>query len=203
MKPLSVVAVLWLLWGIFAEPQAVSAGVADALQLCGSVLLPSLFPFLVIALFACRSGAGAILSLLLSPVTRYILHLPRDCGELVFFSLIGGYPTGARLLSDAVAEGRMAARDAAVLLSFCVAPGPAFVLLAVGKGMFFSAAAGRILLVSVLSASLLLGALICRRSTYQRRCDCTCSRILGRCLRHCRNAYDSKGGNHRCFGYIG
>jgi len=164
MKKLTAFGVLWLLWGVFFRSGEVAAGARQACSLCIDVLLPSLFPFLVIALFACKSGAGRVFSLTLTPVTRWLLRLPQESGELIFFSLVGGYPTGARLLSDAVADGRVSKRDAGTLLAFCVGPGPAFVVLAVGNGMFASKTTGWILFIAHIFASLALGAIVCRRS---------------------------------------
>jgi len=164
MKRIAAIAAAWLLFGLFTRSQAAAEGAIQAARICVDVLLPSLFPFLAIALFAQKSGAGGVFSCLLSPLTR-VLRLPRDCGGLLLFSLCGGYPTGARLLASAVSEGRVSRKDAARLLGFCVAPGPAFVVLAVGKGMFRSAAVGYILLTSQLAASLLCGVWLCRRGS--------------------------------------
>lgn len=82
----------------------------------------------------------------------------------MFFSFVGGYPTGARLLGSLVDDGRLTPHDAGTLLSFCVGSGPAFVVLAVGKGMFGSAKTGIILLSSQLIANLVIGSVICRKN---------------------------------------
>jgi hypothetical protein len=52
--------------------------------------------------------------------------------------MIGGFPTGARTLSAMVGAGKMRRQDAERMLAFCVNPGPAFVLVAVGQKMFGS-----------------------------------------------------------------
>ena len=124
--------------------------------------MPSLFPFLCISLFLSLCGAGEAFSILLTPVTKYLLHLPAALGQTILFSLTGGYPTGSRLLASLVEEGNLRREDASVLLGFCVSPGPAFVILAVGEKMFGSMRIGVILLTSQLLSSLLLGAFLCR-----------------------------------------
>lgn len=43
-------------------PQAVSGGVSRGLSICSTVIIPSLFPFLVWPDFWCGSGVGAALA---------------------------------------------------------------------------------------------------------------------------------------------
>jgi len=163
MKRIAAIGVVGLMIVLFCRSEVVAQGVRQSAALCVDVLLPSLFPFLTVALFAVQSGAGSVFSRLLSPVTHLVLRLPRACGEIVLFSLCGGYPTGARLLASAVSEGRISREHAGLLLCFCVAPGPAFVVLAVGGAMFGSVRLGRMLLGTQLLSSLLCGAVVCRR----------------------------------------
>lgn len=152
----------FFLFGLFFRAGEVALAVHRAALLCLDALLPSLFPFLSVSLFLSMSGAGRIFSLLLFPLTKWGLRLPPALGETVLFSLIGGYPAGARLLSSLVKRGQLTDADASVLLCFCVSPGPAFVVIAVGKVMFGSLQTGALLLFSQLTASLLLGGVLCR-----------------------------------------
>ena len=155
---------LVIILGLFLNSSSTALSVKNSLELCINTLIPSLFPFMAISLFMSFSGAGDIFSFILSPFTKYFLHIPKELGQTVFFSLIGGYPAGARLLGSLVNEKRISPFDAGTLLGFCVSPGPAFVVLAVGKGMFGSAKTGVIFLISQLCASLLTGALLCRKN---------------------------------------
>lgn len=152
---------LLIICGLFLNSDNVYTSVKKSFDICVNSLIPSLFPFMVISLFMSFSGAGDIFSFILSPFSKHFLHIPKDLGQTVLFSLIGGYPAGVRLLGSLVSEKRLSAYDAGILLGFCVSPGPAFVVLTVGKGMFFSVNTGIIFLISQLSATLIVGAVLC------------------------------------------
>ena len=61
-------------------PAQILDNVTASVLYCLTSLVPSLFPFMVLASFGVRSGAGEVLGRLLSQVTRYVFRLPRICG---------------------------------------------------------------------------------------------------------------------------
>lgn len=140
----------------------VAEGVASGLSVCLDVLLPSLFPFMSLAGFVALSGLGGLVALPFRPVTRRLLRLPDELGAVWLAGMAGGYPTGAGTLATLVQGGRLSSGDAARMLSFCINPGPAFVVVAVGRMMFGSTRAGWLLLLSQCFSSLLIGWLAMR-----------------------------------------
>jgi len=62
-------------------PQAVSGGVSRGLSICSTVIIPSLFPFLVLAGFLVRSGVGAALGRRLERPVRFLFGLPGCCAS--------------------------------------------------------------------------------------------------------------------------
>src|SRR5699024_9602966 len=122
-------------------------------------LVPSLFPFLVLASFLARSPAGDVLGRLLTPLLRWGFRLPACCGGTVLLGLLGGYPAGARGISLLLAQGRLTQSQAARALGFCVNPGAAFLVTYVGGGLLGDASLGWALFFSVTGSSLLLGVL--------------------------------------------
>ncbi|MEG2174283.1 MAG: hypothetical protein RR135_02210 [Oscillospiraceae bacterium] len=138
---------------LLLDPARASAGVMAGASVWFHVLLPSLFPFMALAGFVALSGMGRLIALPLRPLTR-LLRLPDELGATLLASFVGGYPTGARTLSTLVAAGRLGREDAARLLLFCINPGPAFLVAAVGKGMLGSASAGWLLLLAQTLSSL-------------------------------------------------
>jgi hypothetical protein len=133
------------------------------LCICLDILLPSLFPFMALAGFITLAGYGKIISFPFRPITRWLLRLPDELGIAVVASMIGGFPTGARTLSAMVGAGQMRRQDAERMLAFCVNPGPAFVLVAVGQKMFGSPQIGWMLLAGQLASSLAIGAFVMRK----------------------------------------
>lgn len=73
-------------------PQAVSGGVSRGLSICSTVIIPSLFPFLVLAGFLVRSGVGAALGRRLERPVRFLFGLPGCCASAILIGMIGGYP---------------------------------------------------------------------------------------------------------------
>ena len=56
-------------------PDTAARGAARGLNVCLSVLVPSLFPFLVLSVFLVRSGAAALLGKLLEGPMRFLIDI--------------------------------------------------------------------------------------------------------------------------------
>lgn len=139
---------------------SVSAQTAEAarqaLQLCAYSVIPSLFPFFVLTgLFVSLSPPDFFPR----PVIRIAGRLwgCRSDGLTVFFlGILGGYPLGARMVSQLYRTGRLKCEEVQQLLLFCNNAGPAFVLGIVGLGRFGSLRIGIYLyLIHVFCAALL------------------------------------------------
>ena len=151
--------------GLLAWSDIVAEGIRRGISICGGVLVPALFPFMVLCCFLSRSGAARVLSLPLAPLTRHIYKLPPDTGAAVLLSLIGGYPVGAKMISGLLEQERIDKTAAERMLCFCVNASPSFLISAVGAGMLRDIRAGAVLFVSHIAASLLLGAAVSLRTS--------------------------------------
>lgn len=142
---------------VLLHPAAVSRGIKNGLALCAGVVIPSLFPFMVLSGLIALSGAGGWLSRLIWPVTRHLLRLPPQAGSAWVMSLLGGYPVGARTLAAMVQAGQLDRQSAQRMLPFCVNAGPAFLVTAVGAGFLGWPALGWLLLAAQVLVSLTMG----------------------------------------------
>ncbi len=134
-------------------PEVISSGASAGLSLCAGILIPSLFPFMVLSSFALYSGADYPIVRLLGKGAVKLLRLPARSVSIFLFSLLGGYPIGPKLIASCVERGELDAHQAQRMLSFCSNAGPAFVVSAVGFGILGNVAAGLVLLgAQVLSA---------------------------------------------------
>ena len=139
---------------LLASPGAAKAGALHGMTLCATTLLPSLLPFMILSSFFLRlvtEGGGSFTG------TLRLLRLPRCCVFVVLLSMVGGYPVGAALTKTLLKEGRVTFPQARRLMCFCVCPGPAFVMSAVGSDLLHSRKAGILLYVSAVLSALLLG----------------------------------------------
>lgn len=132
-------------------------GVSDSLSVCGNILIPSMFPFMVLSSFALSSGVFHKLDGVFSPIMKKVFHLPGVGFSAVFFGFIGGYPVGARMISELYEKGNITKSEAKHLFVFCVNAGPAFIVSAAGSAMLGSAEAGFVMLCGACLSSLITG----------------------------------------------
>lgn len=150
--------------GLLLFPQAAAGGVSRGLSICGQLLIPSLFPFLVLSSFLVRSGIAAAVGRRLAPAMRVLFGLPGCAAAAIVISFCGGYPAGGTAVGELVQGGYMTRQDGKRLLRFCVNGGPAFILCGVGAGMLGSIKAGVLLLIAHILAALIV-ALLSRKSS--------------------------------------
>ena len=129
--------------GLLIWPEPVLRSLRESVMACADVLIPSLFPFLVLTALLCEAGLG-----------RWTV-LP---------SLLGGFPVAARSCAALCAQGRLTPDAAARRVAALTCSGPAFVLTAVGVGMCGSRGFGWLLLAGQWTAALALYALSWRLS---------------------------------------
>ena len=141
----------------FTDPYSVTSGVRDGLVLCGNTLVPSLFPFLVISDYLVRSGLCNIIGEKLSSVTEKIFRLPGCSACVIIMSQIGGFPVGAKMISQLFENRELSQKQAVRMMYFCVNSGPAFLIGAIGSTMLSSNTAGIILFAVQTITSLLIG----------------------------------------------
>jgi hypothetical protein len=75
-------------------------------------------------------------------------------------SFIGGYPMGARMVSEMLDKNQISKRVGERLIYFCVNAGPAFVVTAIGHVMWNDRTIGLIFLISHIMGSILIGFLL-------------------------------------------
>ena len=140
-------------------PEAIAGGISRGLSICASVIIPSLFPFLVLGSFLSRSGVAAAVGNRLERVTRPLFGLPGCCAAGILISCIGGYPAGATVISELIRAGQITRDEGERMLRFCVCGGPGFIIGTVGAGLMGSTALGVMLFVAHITAAVMLGIL--------------------------------------------
>lgn len=145
-KLISFVTAAFLAFGSVAFPQECADAVRTALNLCLRVVIPSLFPFFVLSAFMNESGVSERIGLISAPLMARLFRLSGAGASAVVLGMIGGYPIGADCVRALYTSGKLKKREAEHLLIFCNNSGPAFILGAVGCGIFGSAKIGLTLL---------------------------------------------------------
>ena len=119
-------------------------GARNGLALCGQVIIPSMYPFFVLAgIFSRLDGARG----------------PNAALGVILLGFLGGYPLGVKTAAQLLERGAVSRAGAQRLQLFCVNAGPAYLIGAVGAGMLGSRRAGAILFASMLVSGLVIGGL--------------------------------------------
>lgn len=153
------VGLLWATLALILWPDQAMGAMRDGLKLCGNVILPSLFPFFVLSSLVVELGMSRYLGRLLEPVMAPMFRVNGNCASALALGFIGGYPVGARTAIQIYENGQCSRTEAERMLAFCNNSGPAFILGVVGAGVFGSGAAGLLLYLTHLLASLAVGVL--------------------------------------------
>ena len=107
------------------DPNTASSGVAEGIDMCLKVIIPSLFPFFVVSTYL-----NAILFGYPIPAIQCIaklLQIPIGGESILLLGLIGGYPVGAKLIADLYYTNKIDKQTAHILLGYCNNAGPAFI----------------------------------------------------------------------------
>ncbi|HCC00679.1 MAG TPA: hypothetical protein DEP42_05630, partial [Ruminococcaceae bacterium] len=146
-----------LLFLLLFAPKAGLDGARNGLTLCAEVVIPTLFPFLVLSAFMIKIGLADRFGRWLTPVTRFLFHLPGAAAPAIILGVLGGYPVGAKACADLVEQGSLNKEQGNRLLSFSINSSPAYIIGAVGTGLLESAEAGILLYAAHILSSLIIG----------------------------------------------
>lgn len=156
---LSVIAGLTAIF-LLINPKIVSEAIEASAESCLEVIVPSLFAFTVLAVYLQKSGLYRIaLKPLTFPLSK-LLRMDEELCAVFVLSNIGGYPVGAKLLTELVRQGRLSPKNAGKMLCFCFGSGPGFMIGIAGMTIFGNAAAGLMLFGASFASSLLIAAFV-------------------------------------------
>lgn len=154
----SVLSALFLLLLILflAQSQRLSDWMREALSLCAHVLIPSLFPFLILSDLVLKSGAAEGAGRLLARPMRRLFGLSGVSASAVLMGMLCGFPIGARMAIALYEKGRIPQGEAERLLAVCSIPSPAFLIGSVGISLLGSQRDGLLLYAVNLCSALFL-----------------------------------------------
>lgn len=99
-------------------------GAHEAIEMCLSSVIPSIFPFLVLSGILTPAISG--MNLRLSRSLSRILGIPSGSEGIFLTGILAGYPTGAQAVHHAWEQGQLSKEDAHRMLAFCSNAGPSF-----------------------------------------------------------------------------
>ncbi len=148
--------------------KAAAKGAADGLELCISRVIPSLFPLIFVSSLMVEVGAAASIAKLTAPVCPKLFRLPGESAAALLLCFLGGYPAGAKAVSQMYSKGQISHECGQRMAMLCFCSGPAFVLGALGS--LISGGASLLLLLVQMLTVLILAVAVGRLS---KQCDCS------------------------------
>lgn len=142
---------------LFASDK-IAHSVKSALSLCSNVIIPSVFPFMVISDF------------LYAYTNLYSINMLGDVFERIFkirkaglypfvLGILCGFPLGVKCAAELYKNGELSRSEAERIIGFCNNTGPAFLVSGIGLGLRGNIKEGFILYFSMVLSSVLVGAL--------------------------------------------
>ena len=121
---------------------AAAAGAMQGLATCGKIILPAVFPFLAVSVFLAGAPGGAGIAVLFGGVMRNCYRLPGAAAPALLMGCIGGYPAGAKTLTELQKQGVLTAEEAKNAAPVLIFSGPAYMAGVVGGQIFGSVRVG-------------------------------------------------------------
>ncbi|HZJ78809.1 MAG TPA: nucleoside recognition domain-containing protein [Clostridia bacterium] len=160
MKMFFVAAVVLVFsFCLIYAPEITANGVRQGLSLCSQVVIPSLFPFMVLSAFMIKSGLCGLIGNFFSPIMKRVFKLPGIASGAIIMGALGGFPIGSKMTAQLYENGEISRNAAQRMMMFCVNAGPAFVIGAIGSTMLKSRQAGMVMFLSLSLSSLIVGVL--------------------------------------------
>jgi len=154
---MSAVALLGAAVVLLAYPEAVSTGISRGLSICGAVVIPTLFPFMLLSGLLAQSPLCRQPGKVSGWIAGRLFGLPACCGPVILLSMVGGYPAGMLAVARLYRQEQITRDQMTRMSLFCIGAGPGFVINTVGVGLMGSRPAGVMLYVAQTAVSLGMG----------------------------------------------
>lgn len=152
----SAIIFILLVFCIISPSDMINA-TKNGITLWFSIVLPSLFPFLILSDLIQKTAITRIFSKLLSPIMKPLFKLPGISSFALFLGMTGGYPIGAKITSDLRKNNSISKIHARRLISFSNNSGPLFISGAIGIGLYRNPTIGLLLLISHYISAIFVG----------------------------------------------
>ncbi len=151
-----IVLTLIYIFLLIVFSKEISVYVFNAIKNCVTLIIPSLYIFMIVSDFIITSNIYVFLSKPFSFAARYIFKIPQQFFPIYIISNIGGYPIGAKLISDMLNDNKIDRKTAEDMLNYCYFSGPAFIIGIVGTGIYSNIKIGLIVFISIFISNLII-----------------------------------------------
>lgn len=143
----------------FVFSAQIKNGAINSLSLCAKIIIPSVFPVMVISNTLLLHGFPAPLVRAVSVPSKLFFGLSGNSAVCMLFGLTGGYPVGVKNAGLMYTQKLISADEAKRICLIAVSPGLSFTITVCGA-FFSSATAGITLFFSCLTANAVMGMIL-------------------------------------------
>lgn len=122
------IGIVLLFTVMLVSPKAVFTGASEGLLLWFQIILPTLFPFLLITNLLLATGNMHLISAAFGTFLTRIFRVSPNGSFAVVTGFLCGYPMGAKTAADLTSSGYISKEEGRYLLSFCNNSSPVFIL---------------------------------------------------------------------------
>lgn len=153
---LKITALLILTLFCLTETAVVKDAVYEAVIRCLNTVIPSLYAMMIISALLTESGIIGTIPKKISSFGSVVFGMNNTVFPTFIFSLFAGYPTGTKMLCSQYENGLISKKEAELFSGLCFGAGPAFIYGCISSCLYGNESAGLIILISTVSANLIL-----------------------------------------------
>lgn len=150
---------------LLIRSEAAAEAAREAMKLCATVIVPSLFPYMVISSVLVLSGAAQEMGEWFARPVRCLFRLPGCAGSAFLLGALCGFPVGAKSACELYENGALTKRECERLIAVANNTGPSFVVEVVGAHFWGSRGMGICLYTAQIVSAVLIGWADARRTS--------------------------------------
>ncbi|MDE5584243.1 MAG: hypothetical protein K2J08_11140 [Ruminococcus sp.] len=162
-KIFSCIKILFLIFTAvlcLVRTEMINTAVSGAVERCLTVIIPSLYAMMIVAPLLIKSGVIGCISGFFGNIGKILFGMENTVFSIFLFSMLAGYPTGAKMLLTAHENGLVSKKRAEIFCGLCYGAGSAFVFGCISGRLFSITSVGKIIIISNITANILLAFVI-------------------------------------------
>jgi hypothetical protein len=153
----SIISAVFIFALLLKNSFLTSIAVRDALKICATMLIPSLFPLTVASEIMTSTGAIEKLTHSLSAPVSKLLGVSKNATVPYFLGLLGGYTSSCKSAVLLYQSGKISRGDCESIIALSNIPSMAFLTGFIGVGILKSSTSGWILWIISVFSTVILG----------------------------------------------
>lgn len=161
------IAIFLILVLLFVYPIECIEAAKNGLLLWFNVIIPTLFPFLLLSYIIIQSPILHVIEWVFTPIFKKLLGLSGHGAFALIMGILSGYPTGAAIVNTLTYTGKISKEEGNYLITFCNNTSPMFMIGFVATGLLNNSHLGLPFLLCIYSANIIVAFLFRGKSRFK------------------------------------